>query len=121
MPWTVTESYLDLALMLTSPARQVSPRTARKQAEMMAAVAAAGGGGDSGEARQVMDTGIDKSLLIYNLIFLKEQFQKNSEPHFCSELRNIKNNEPQIWDRKKRKKVEKKSRNLIKRRENKRI
>ena len=30
-------------------------------------------------------------------------FYKNSEPHFCSKLRTFKNNEPQIWKRKKKK------------------
>ena len=39
----------------------------------------------------------------YTLSFLKEQFYKNSEPHFCSKLRTIKNNEPQIWVRKEKK------------------
>ena len=34
---------------------------------------------------------------------LWEQFYKNSEPHFCLKLRTIKNNEPQIWERKKKK------------------
>ena len=36
------------------------------------------------------------TVAILHTFFLQEQFSKNSEPHYCSKLRTIENNEPQI-------------------------
>ena len=61
-----------------------------------------------------------KLFHLHSFLFIK-QFYKNSEPHFCSKLRTIKNNEPQIWERKKKKKGKGKSEQTEWKKENERL